>query len=253
MNDKKYSTYFIASFFIFAFNYSSVKATELKIYTEIYAPFNYLENGEITGFSTEILQALLSRTKTIISGGEILIEPWSRAYSNTLKTSNAMLFTTTRLEQREHLFKWVGPIYNREQWLFKLRNRQDLKINSIEAVREHSIVVTRESANHKLLVRDGFDIKSKLQVTTNPMSKIRMLLAKRVDLAPFVPIEVPFLLNKIGKNTQLLQKVIILSNEYDYYLAFNKDVPDDIVNTFQEKLDDMKSDGNYDLILARYF
>ncbi len=43
---------------------------------------------------------------------DIHLVPWARGYRFTLDKSNTALFTMSKTQPRENLFKWVGPIFN---------------------------------------------------------------------------------------------------------------------------------------------
>ena len=50
--------------------------------------------------------------------GDIAFLPWARAYNLALNNKNVLLFSTTRTEAREALFKGVGPILKSNFVLF---------------------------------------------------------------------------------------------------------------------------------------
>ena len=226
-------------------------AGELKVLTEDFAPFNYMEKGELTGFTTEIVETLLEKTKTRPARGKILIWPWKRAYQTALEEENVLLFTTTRTPEREDLFKWVGPIYPREQWMFKLKERTDIKADTLEETKNYKIVTVKDSANHKFLIKHGFP-GTNLFTTNTWDSKIKMLLGGRADLAPYIPLELSYRLRRIGKRYDMVEPLFLASGDLLYYLAFSKGTSDGVVVRFQQALSVMKQDGTYDALLKKY-
>src|SRR5262249_49554522 len=82
-------------------------AVKLSFLTEEDPPFHYTENGKIAGSVTEIVQQI-----SIRSGHPASIEmlPWDVAYGRAQGEKNTCLFATARLEHRERLFLWVGPL-----------------------------------------------------------------------------------------------------------------------------------------------
>ena len=227
-------------------------AIELNVLTEDFAPFNYIENGKITGFSTEIVDRLLEKTGFQPVRGKTLLWPWKRAYQTALEEDNVMLFTTTRTPEREDLFKWVGPLYPREQWIFKLKERTDIKISSLEEAKRYRIVDVKNSANYQFLLKHGFEAGKNLITTNTWDSKIKMLMGGRVELASYIPLELAYRLRQIGKKYDKVEPLFLASGDLWYYVAFSKGTPDEIVNRFQQVLNTMKQDGTYNALLKKY-
>lgn len=231
---------------------ADLSALEFKVLTEDYAPFNYMENGELTGFTTEIVEILLEKTGIQPVRGKILLWPWKRAYQTALEEENVLLFTTTRTPEREDLFKWVGPIYPREQWVFKLKERTNIQIDSLEDAKGYTIVAVKEAANHQFLSKHGFEEGKNLLTTNTGDSKIKMLLAGRVDLALYIKLDIAYNLRQIGKTYDMVEPLFLASGDLWYYLAFSKGTPDEVVEQFQQALDAMKQDGIYNTLLEKY-
>lgn len=231
---------------------ANIEAVELKVLTEDFVPFNYMENDEITGFTTEIVEILLEKTEIQPERGKILLWPWKRAYQTALEEDNVLLFTTTRTPEREDLFKWVGPIYPREQWMFTLKERSDTQITTLEEAKHYTIVEVEDSANYQFFVKHGFEPGKNLLTTNTWESKIKMLLAKRVELASYIPLELAYRLRQIGENYDVVEQLFLVSGEFQYYLAFSLGTPDAIVEQFQHALDAIKQDGTYQRLLEKY-
>lgn len=225
---------------------------QITVLTEDFAPFNYVENGKVTGFTTEIVQELIKRTGIGIERDKILLWPWKRAYKTALEKENVLLFTTTRTPERDKLFKWVGPIYPREQWIFKLKSRMDIQVNNFEEAREYKVVEVENSANFLSFIKHGFVPEKNLIIVNTWNSKINMLLANRVELASFIPLEMAFRLRQLGKSYTLVEKQFLASGDFEYYLSFSRRTPDSIVNRFQKAYENMKQEGLYSDILNKY-
>src|SRR4030043_1355828 len=85
----------------------------LRIVTEVYPPYNFVDkNNNVTGQSTEIVQAILEKTGT---QANIEVMPLSQGLALAEKGHKARIYSLNRTPQREDLFKWVGPIGNYEQ------------------------------------------------------------------------------------------------------------------------------------------
>ena len=237
---------YICLFFLLVFTESLLHASELKIYTEEMPPYNYQDTvtGQPVGFSVDIVKELLKRTGIKPAEGKINIYPWARAYHIIQNEKNVMLFSMTRTEAREDLFKWVGPIASRTVWFWKLKDRKDIIVNSLEDAKQYSVGGIYEFAISKYLLKQGFKVDMNISVELN----WKKLFLHRIDLGTSLEIEAAYYTNKLGKSFKQLEKLIILDDRYDFYLAFNKKTSDDIVNQLQRGLNDMKIDGNYEKI-----
>jgi len=241
-----------ASMLVSGISHARAEADCLKVLTEEFAPFNFVEKGKVTGFSVEIVEHLIKKTGQCIQRDKILVWPWKRAYREALEQNNVMLFTTTRSAEREDLFKWDGPLYPREQFLFKLKANKNIKIKSLADARKYKALVTGRSANYEFLLKNGFEPDINLVVANHTGSKVKMFLSGRGDIAYFLPIEIAYLLKRRNLSYQTIERLDVGQGKLYYYIAFSKGVSDEIVEKFQHAFDAMKTDGTYETILNKY-
>lgn len=88
----------------------SVWADVFKVYTEQNPPYNYIDEGKVSGISTTLVETLFSQCGHQVSENTIQLLPWARAYHEVLNEKNTMLYSMARSPEREALFQWVGPI-----------------------------------------------------------------------------------------------------------------------------------------------
>ena len=95
--------------FVWLFSSLSLHAKEapLTIVTEEWAPYNYLENGKIKGFSTEIVQEIIKKLNLKY---KIQILPAARLHRLIKDEAYIMSFSLFRTKERENKYKWIGPI-----------------------------------------------------------------------------------------------------------------------------------------------
>ena len=91
-----WSILFIVSI-VFASGVSAAKFPPIKAYCEEYPPYNFKEEGKVTGFAVELLRAIANQADTKIP---IKLGPWRRYYEAVKETPNTILFTATRNEGR---------------------------------------------------------------------------------------------------------------------------------------------------------
>ena len=85
----------------------SAPVAAVTLLTEENPPFNFTEEGRLVGMSSEIVLEAARRANLPVKT-EVL--PWERAYLRAQAERDTCLFSTARLENRERLFVWVGPI-----------------------------------------------------------------------------------------------------------------------------------------------
>ncbi len=91
-------------------NAMALQFDELNIYTEEFPPYNYTHNGELQGFTVDLLVEATQRIGAPILAKDINVYPWPRSYRILKSEANTVLFSMAYTPNREKLFKWVGPI-----------------------------------------------------------------------------------------------------------------------------------------------
>ncbi len=222
---------------------------EVNVLTEDVPPNSYLDdNGRAAGFCVEIVNEMMDRGNVKITGGRILVLPWARGYAMLQKKKNVILFSTVRTEKRENMFKWVGPIAPRVISLWKLRTRKDIVAHSFSDVRSYTVGAVLGFASTTYMEELGFN----LDYTTDEMLNFKKLLAGRFDMLTTHDLAAAYQMRLLGRSFNQLERVIILDDSHAYYIAINKETPDEIVIQLQTALDAMKADGAYEDISQRY-
>jgi len=222
---------------------------ELQIYTEEMPPYNYTDkNNAVTGFSSKIVLELVKRTNLDIFNHQIKSYPWARAYKMLEREPNALLFSMTRSEERENLFKWVGPIASRTIWFWKLKSREDISIQSLDDINRYLVGAVNEFSSTRYMQDLGF----KLGLSNSEELNFKKLIVGRFDLLTSLELAAGYHINKLGRSFDELERVLKLDDRYDYYLALNKNIPDEVVIELQAALDGMKTDGSYEKFKQLY-
>jgi polar amino acid transport system substrate-binding protein len=212
-----YCDYIIEKFFIillvFCFH-DEVQAEEnIEVATEIWPPYNYLENDILIGTSTKIVEASLKRENIPF---DITIYPWTRAYELAKNKKNILIYTIMRIPEREALFQWIRPLGESDTvYLYQSSARTDIKISSLKDAKKYRIAVVRGDMKHNFLLGQGFD-DSSLYLVSRQEQGVQMLLHKRADFILFSDTNISMNLNpsmyqKIGSRKlfpYLIQRLI---------------------------------------------
>lgn len=218
----------------------------MAIYTENFPPYNFVgTDGKVTGQSTEMVQELLKRT-----GQEATIEllDFSESYDLTLVGPNTALYSAARTPQREHLFKWAGPIGTWD-YTFYAPAGSNQALNGIDDAKAMGVIcVVQNDARHQYLLGAKF---SNIETAENDAKCAQMLKAGNATLWFGSDSSYSGTMADAGLSESDFTSLLSVP-AYDLYIAFNKNIPDDYVAKWQSELDAMKADGSYQAILAKY-
>ncbi|VVB99589.1 Bacterial extracellular solute-binding proteins, family 3 [uncultured archaeon] len=223
---------------------SCASTSEVRVLTENFPPFNFEgNNGTVDGRSSEIVRLMLA---TMGERATIEIMDWPSAYQLALTQPNIALYSTARSPQREHRFKWVGPIGTYDKTLY-VKNGSALNITSLEGAKKAaSICVVAYDDRQQMLTGLGFinliAKASDAECLKSLSDGESALWFGSTDTAPYVAAEAG-----IAQGTAV-PALHVESTEI--YVAFSNSTPDATVQKWQSALDSMKRDGLYDSMLV---
>ncbi len=219
----------------------------LTFLTEENSPFNYTEGGKLTGAGTEIVQQIASRAGIPV---KIEVLPWDTAFVRAQGQKNTCLFSTARLENRERLFLWVGPIATN---LWALYGKSDfaVPIKTLKDLAPYRIgVVTRDAKGDFLRENAVTNLKFVREDRENP---------PRLLLPPDNPDHIDlwatglYSAREVAKAAKVSGiKLVFIAAEQPLYLACNPQTDRATVKALSEALETLKSDGTLAQINAVY-
>lgn len=227
------------------FGFGSACATDFKIMTEEYPPFNFSDGEKITGLSTEVITEVAKR---VGHPTDIEMLPWARAYGLIQNKDGLILYSMTRTEAREELFKWVGPVAA-NKWVLFAKKGSEYTISSLaDAKNVRKIGTYKDDAAESYLQAEGF---GNLESVVNDEQNVLKLMAGRIDLWIVGEFQGIHRAKMKGVDSDKLQKVLDVKDT-QLYIAFSKETEDAVVAKWQKALDEMKADGTYDTIVKKY-
>lgn len=229
---------------------SPAYALDITIVTENAPPYNYEEDGKVKGVSTEVLQAIFQ--KIDIDEPPIQVYPWARAYRMALNGENVLIYSITRLPEREEQFKWVGTIAPVTVYLYKFKERTDIQLMTLDDAKQYVVGAARDDTKLQYLEGKGFDIS---EVVSSDEQNLRKLKAKRIELAPFEELKLAHVVKTMrGIDLSDFEKAYPLQDLFlDVSIAFSFNTPDEVVDRFKKALEKIKTDGTHKMILKKYF
>ncbi|WP_234260636.1 transporter substrate-binding domain-containing protein [Halomonas sp. MCCC 1A11062] len=228
---------------------AAVALEELTFITEEYPPYNYRQGDRLEGISIELLERIFAETGTAMTREDVLFYPWARGYDTALSEPGTVLFSTTRTEQREELFQWVGPIATDRVTLIARRD-SGIQLNDIEDViaGDYRIAVIREDIGAQRLQEAGVP-ETQIHAAISGASALRMLERGRVDLWAYGEDVAFWLMNEEGLPTTDYTPALTIS-ESDLYYALNPDTDPELVAKMQAALNNLREGGVLSEILG---
>ncbi len=222
-----------------AFLAAPLAADTLTLTTESYPPFNFeTESGELDGISIRVMDQLLEAAGV---DAEIRLLPWSRAYAEAQSVPGTCVFSTTRTQEREDLFTWVGPLVE-NQWHAFVLEGSDVNASSLAELERYRVGGYRDDAVALHVERQGIPVDT----APNDRLNARKLAANRIDvwvsgehLAPWYA-----RLEGIGELESLFA-----FNDTVMSLACHPETERGPLDRMQEELDAMRADGRYAAIV----
>jgi len=219
----------------------------IKIYTENYPPYNYQGMEKLEGIAVDLLEEMLISLKSSLTRKDIQIINWARGYSNLQNNANTLLFSTTRTDERENLFKWVGPITSIKIALISRKNRK-LEIESIEDLANYTIGVVRSDVGEQLLQSAGIT-ENIIKFSKIDNNNIKMLEVGRIDLWAYEENVIKWILVQNNLDPNDYESVYVLE-EAELYYAFNINTSDALISEMQRTLNELEEKRLE--IIARY-
>lgn len=219
---------------------------ELNYLTEEYYPFNYTEDGTLKGISVELLHLVWRELG--VEPQPIESMPWARAYDRVQNISSTVLFTMARTHEREHLFRWAGPITTVRFVLIAKKGR-DIPLSFMDTPDCYRVGTLRDDVSESLL--DKYGKKFKAESVADMRQNIKKLITDRVDMVAYEERSWKKIAIKNDLSPDDFEIVYVLQETPVYY-AFNRDVSPPEIQKFQEALNRVKATPQYQEILDRH-
>ncbi|MFN7197332.1 MAG: substrate-binding periplasmic protein [Hylemonella sp.] len=226
----------------------------LRIVTEEFPPYNLTENGRVTGFSTEVVEAVLQE---IGLRAPIQSMPWARAYDTARNEENVLIYSITRTAQREALFKWVGVVAPSDWYLFALQGTpQAAGLGSLDDARKYQVATVNEDAGEQYLAAKGFALGRNLQSSNKYEFNYDKLRRGRVDLWIANDLVAHHLARQAGDDpARVLARALPLPDlggADGLYMAFGNKTPDAMVERFRKGLAAVRKNGRYEALRKKW-
>lgn len=223
------------------------RAEPYQVVTEEWAPYNYEENNQLTGMTTEIVRAIMALTG---DNFEVVLLPSMRA-SRVLQTRpRTIMYSMFRTAEREPLYKWVGPIAEDSIHPYQLANTPP--VNSLEQLLHAPKITTRHAGLVPNMLRSlGFNNLDKS--ATENLQLYRMLLAGRTSIIiGDTDAGVVFYSRQLNIAPGTLRQIPIELYRSSLYIAFSRDCEDELIAAWTNALEQLRHSGELERIQRQY-
>lgn len=190
-----------------------------------------------------VVKVLEETLKKINIKSKFEIKEWVNGYELAKNNENYFIFPMAKTPEREKYFKFTIPMYKLTTYLYARKN-SNLKINSLKDALNQRVCVVKNNSKHDFLRKENF---LKIIEIEEPALLIKALDNRKCDLI----ISSAFMENywvKRGKIDQIAKKVFeIKSIKSSRYVAFNKQVSNEIINNFNKALEQVLKNKHYNI------
>ncbi|PMQ11394.1 ABC transporter substrate-binding protein [Janthinobacterium sp. AD80] len=209
-------------------------AADVRIVGEHLPPSSMMEGNVVVGRETRKVREIMAR-----AGIRYTIEllPWKRAYAQALSAADTCIFSTSRTQEREAQFRWIGPL-NEAQWVLYGLAERHLALRTLADARGLVIGTVLGDARDDYLRQHGMEVAPVTQEWLNPQK----LLLGRIDLwaVGMAVGSKPF----AGKAWEHKVVPLLEFNRVQTYLACNRQMPEAQAAAMQRAAAAMRRDGS---------
>jgi polar amino acid transport system substrate-binding protein len=216
-------------------------APRLYLVTEARAPAS-MHGARPTGVDTAKVRAIMEQAGIAYS---IEALPWKRAYAAALNRRDACVFSTTRTDERERLFSWIGPL-DEAEWVLMGRAGRKLHLRGLEDARRYRIGTTDGDARDQYLRARGFTVEPVPNDLLNPPK----LLLDRIDLWAAALRRGTTVLARHGWDKEIVP--VLVFNRIPVYLACNPGVAPALLTRLNAAVSTLEHDGTMRRIERNY-
>jgi polar amino acid transport system substrate-binding protein len=212
------------------------------------------ESGELRGkkgggrraFNLELVREMMILLNYPVKFRKV---PFKRGLLYVQNRDNYVFFNVTRNSDREMTAKWVGPLHSDKSYFYELKSTPSGIQTLDDAKKNNQICVLNGGVHEKILQKNGFE---NLTSNVSYTSCFQMLALKRVSLTITSISSLSDRLKNAGVAPQDIKQTPVLLTSSEGYLAFSKNISDEVIQQWQKTLDHLKHTGKYSQLVQEY-
>jgi polar amino acid transport system substrate-binding protein len=235
---------------VFAFS-GSIQAKPLQILTMENAPYSFTQDGEVKGIGVELVKEAFKRMNQPV---QVSIAPWARAMEQIKSGAVDGLFNVYKTPERE-LFADYSALLHDETVVLFARKTSEIEFNGdLAALSQYKFGVIRGYSygqTYDKAVADG--VIKNIELLTLTEQSLRMLMMKRIDIAPSGRHVGKYYLHKLGLQADIKELSPQLETVPTYLIFPKKNKSNEIRLQFNQALQSMRDDGTYEKIFQDFY
>jgi len=217
---------------------STASTPDLTVIGIEVSPNSFEQEGEIVGVDADM--ARLAMANADIAANFSISDSFTDAYQATLDGPNRALLTVTYTEDRKDLFKWAGPT-SKGSYIIYVKSSSGVPfLKEIETYKDLQIAVVDQGWKETTMLEDlGFTNLHYYETYAEAINAFKNdeVPAIASDRAQFVEaVSFDYFIQ------QDINAAYIYHNPY-YYIAFSKDVDDQVVQRCQDAINTLTKEG----------
>ncbi len=210
-----------------------------------YPPFEFEEDGEITGFDIDVMRAIADQMGLELEVNAIGFDPIQSGTALNSNQCDVAASAMTITEERKANLDFTDPYYDAKQ---SLLTADDSGIGTIEDLSGASVGV-QSATTGETYARENAPEDVEITAFENPGDLLTALQAGQVDaVLQDLPVNADYARGHDGFS---------IVEEYDtgeqYGFAVKKDREDDLLQALNDGLQGARDDGTYDELYDQYF
>ena len=180
--------------------------------------------------------------------------PWTRAYNLVQKNPLSGLISTARSAEREDLFYWVGPLVSSRTYFYRLATNIDVNPTTLAQTSAYTLGIVRGNVYEQLVEDIGFNKGNNLLKFAHHYEYMNLFFKNKIDLILGSELTLDYQLQQFGHGGKEVVKLVELpvGKLQGNYLVFNKAIPLEIVERFNQELTALKAFDELQLYQQRY-
>ncbi|MBL4908436.1 MAG: transporter substrate-binding domain-containing protein [Alteromonadaceae bacterium] len=237
------------NFFILllSFSLSAQQLLPLRIVGTNLNLLQYKQNNQIRGTSVDIMNQVLKRSQL---EAKIELMPWARAYYLAKNRPNMIILSMIRTPEREPYFYWLGIVSKVNKAYISLQRYPQNFAENDQQAKQKTVVVVRNSAAHKILLKKGFIEGKNLFLVASPKKAFNLFVTHKVDLMYTDPAMVKDYINEYQQGVlEISYSPIDINKQQTSYIAININSTPQLVSRLRQAMKKFAKTPEYKSLL----
>lgn len=218
----------------------------LEVVTED-SSYSSLQNGKVVGAASDVVERTLALAG--VTDYRMALYPWARSYDMARLEANVLIYPILRSPEREALFHWVGELDQVTPMFYKMRERREVVVHSLQDARNYIVGVVRDDARQEYLESRAF---KRMVVSATNVDNLRKLVSGQVALLPMPEREAREQCKVLNIAYEDLESVYTLNElPSGLYVALSLSTPVDTVQRITAAFAQLKENGTVARILEQ--